>query len=196
VTFKTKSPTNQFSKSSLAVFTIPQNSFYALVTFSCFLNRSTPTESPRDSETVFFFNTTGSSSRWIGSSCTVLLRHQNISVLLREALQTEKYRATHKAGASCLGATTSHSVAFTAEPQAVFPRVVHVTNPPITGHYTRNQLCVIRNAWFIWQTLTIATVRYEVINKQTFVIPLTCVKFTDCRWETDKWRVSEHVYRS
>jgi hypothetical protein len=48
--------------------------------------------------------------------------------------------------------------------------------------------------WFIWQTLTFATVRYEVINKQTFVIPLNSVKFTDCRWETDRWRVSEHVY--
>lgn len=50
--------------------------------------------------------------------------------------------------------------------------------------------------WFIWKTLTFATVRYEVINKQTFVIPLTYVKFTDCRWDTDKWRVSEHVYCS
>lgn len=68
-------------------------------------------------------------------------------MLLREAPQTEKYRATHEAGASCLGATTGHSVAFTAEPQAVFPRLVHVTKPPVTAHYTRNQVrhtvCVI-----------------------------------------------------
>lgn len=70
----------------------------------------------------------------------MLLRHKNISVLLREAPQTEKYRATHQAGASCLRAT-SHPVAFIAEPQAVFPRLVHVTNPPVTGHYTRNQAC-------------------------------------------------------
>ena len=154
VTFKTKSPPNQSSKSSLAVFTIPQNSFYALVPFSFFLNRRTPTEAPRDSETVFFFNIMGSSSRWIGSFCTVLLRHKNISVLLCEAPQTEKYRATHKAGASCLGETTNHSVAFTAEPQAVFPRLVHVTNPPITGHYTRNQVCVILYAWLVYLTNT------------------------------------------
>jgi len=102
----------------------------------------------------FFFNIIWSSSRWIGSFCTVLLRHKNISVLLREAPQTEKYRATHKAGASCLGATTSHCVAFTAEPQAVFLWLVHVTNPPTIGHYTRNQVCVILYAWLVYLTNT------------------------------------------
>lgn len=151
VTFKTKSPPNQSSKSSLAVFTIPQNSFYVLVPFSCFLNRRTRTEVSRDSET-FVFNIIGSSSWWIGSFCTVLLRHKSISVLLHEAPQTEKYRATHKVGASCLGATTSHSVAFTAEPQAVFPRLVRDKSASNWALYNEPPVSYCMRDWFIWQT--------------------------------------------
>jgi hypothetical protein len=50
---------------------------------------------------------------------------------------------------------------------------------PIIVHYTRRQVTNLH-------TIGISGKYSYLLIKQTFVIPLTCLNFTDSRWKTDK----------